>query len=193
MLPVVPLWQCLWKGTASNGSMGEVFLGSKPYSRHIVGNWLSYSQVCSRGNWAGKPWRGIPRPFQALSQMVLPGNEPATPTSRVGEILKSYRSCGSASLFDRVQMQEILHLSGTASPTSALFSKVGLPYSCNTGYATKPLLGYDLDECLMIELNTYRWHTHSLTLEKWLLLSIIDADQICPRCSLAYGSGTGPA
>ena len=35
-------------------------------------------------------------------------------------------------------MQVILHLPGTASPTSELSSKARLPYACITGYATTP-------------------------------------------------------
>ena len=37
-------------------------------------------------DWDEKPWRGIPGPFQALLQLILPGIKLATPTSQVGEI-----------------------------------------------------------------------------------------------------------
>ena len=43
-------------------------------AKFALGNW----------GWAEKPWRDIPGPIQSLSQLVLPGTEPATPnfTSR---------------------------------------------------------------------------------------------------------------
>ena len=127
---------------------GERSLKEVLFSRPREQTWLathhrlSCCQLCSRA------WRGIPGPIQALSQLVLPVMEPATPhfTSRGNhQILSQNDPLQPSGLLlwlgaykALVQTQEILHLPNTASPTSELSSKGRLPYTCIIGLATTP-------------------------------------------------------
>ena len=73
------------------GSLKRVLLSTdrtrKPGSQHITGCHAANFALRHWG-WAEKLWRDIPRPFQALSQLVLLRIKPETPTSEVGEITK---------------------------------------------------------------------------------------------------------
>ena len=75
-----PLWLCPWKETASTLGQGERSFKEVLLSRsqHSIGCHAANFALGHQG-WAEKPWRGIPGPFQACLQLILPGIEPATP------------------------------------------------------------------------------------------------------------------
>ena len=154
MFNICPLWLCPWKGTASTGPRGEVFQkspifpterASKPGSWHTLGSHAPNFTLGHCG-WAEKPYRGIPGPFQALSQLDLLGLKPATPhfTSRGNnEILFQKASLlavglllwlGARKHWCRCKKYSIYQAPLYQPPNYP--PKIG----CRTGYATTPPL-----------------------------------------------------
>ena len=79
-----------WWETASTRPWWEISKRSHidPTTQAIL-TYLQYTIGCLAVKFAlghCEPWRGIPRLFQALSQLILPGIEP---TSQIGKITKS--------------------------------------------------------------------------------------------------------
>ena len=67
--------------------------------QHQLSLGVLYPQKQVQTYWVSKPRRNIPGPSQDLSQLVVLGIGPATPTAEVVEIVKlsPIASCGSAS------------------------------------------------------------------------------------------------
>ena len=79
----------------------------------MLNRWMLWSR--RHWGWDEKPWRDIQGPFQAFSQLVLPGTETATTTRSLPEGIILSR--GSASLAGSymvlMQTEEMLHLPNT--------------------------------------------------------------------------------
>ena len=126
---------CPWKGMASTGPRGEVSQRSTIVS-------TTRANLAQDAPLALRTLKRDPTgPCHALSQLVLLGIEPVTPTSQIGEITKSSPRRTHCELWVCFFGWEV---EGTDADTVIYFNnlqiilKTRLPYACPTGYATIP-------------------------------------------------------
>ena len=87
-----PFCDCLHTRRQHQLGRGERSFKEVPFSQAHKQAWLEHHWLsCSNfalghKGWAENPRRGIPGPFQALSQLILQGIKPVNPTSRVWKI-----------------------------------------------------------------------------------------------------------
>ena len=115
---------------ASTGPIGErsfkgvplfhPYFTTKPVLRYAI-ECHAAKFVDGHCRWTGKSWRSISRPCQAPSQLVLLGIEPVGEITKSSSRMPNFKLCvcffGQELL---MQMQEMLHLPRTTSPTSKL-------------------------------------------------------------------------